>query len=195
MAIRSFSRSFRQPSRSPWPTRLAWLVIGIAAVVFVVIVIRNVRRHDALVQWRTELEAAAGNPAWPEWHAAWSELPPAPRRRHRLPTDLKGPYAYAATHPEVLERIPCYCGCVAEGHRSNLSCFVSGFRNNGTPVWTDHSLDCEMCVHIAREVMLMSRLGMSMPDIRGEIDRRYGHGTHRPTNTPVIGKEQQSRTR
>ena len=185
MRIRSFTHDLRRPSRSPWPTRLAWGVIGIVVLFIVVVAARNLRRHDALVQWRTELERAAGSPAWPAWSPAWPDLPPAPRRRHRLPVDLHGPYAYAATSAEVLERIPCYCGCVHEGHRSNLSCFVSGFRSDGTPAWTNHSFNCEMCVHIAREVMLMSSQGMSVSDIRRAIDQRYGHGSHRPTNTPL----------
>jgi hypothetical protein len=46
-----------------------------------------------------------------------------------------------------------------------------------------------MCVHIAREVMLMSSRGMSLSDIRGEIDKQYGHGSHRPTNTPLPGDQ------
>lgn len=189
MRIRSFTRDLRRPSRSPWPTRLAVVVIGIIVLFILVIAVRNLRRHDALVQWRTNLERAAGSPAWPAWSPSWPDLPPAPRRRHKLPVDLRGPYAYAATHPEVLERIPCYCGCVDEGHRSIRSCFVSSFRSDGAPVWTNHSFNCEMCVHIAREVMLMSSRGMSLSDIRGEIDKQYGHGSHRPTNTPLPGDQ------
>lgn len=185
MRIRSFTRDLRRPSRSPWPTRLALAVIGIVVLLIIVVAARNLRRHDALVQWRTDLERAAGSPAWPAWSATWPDLPPPPRRRHRLPVDLRGPYAYAATHPQVLERIPCYCGCVDEGHTSIRSCFVSSFRSDGTPVWTNHSFNCEMCVHIAREVMLMSSRGMSLSDIRSEIDRQYGQGSHRPTNTPL----------
>lgn len=184
MRIRSFTRGLRRRDCSPWPTRVAWAVVGIATVVFLVVAVRNLRRHDALVQWRTGLEAAAGSPAWPEWSPTWPDLP-VPRRRHRMLVDLKGPYAYAASHREILDHIPCYCGCVAEGHRSNLNCYVTGFRANGTPVWTDHSFNCEMCVHIAREVMLMSLQGTSLSDIRTVIDRRYGHGAHRSTNTPL----------
>jgi hypothetical protein len=183
MRIRSFT--VRGPSPSPWPTRLALAVIGIIVLLVFVLAARNLRRHDALVQWRTDLERAAGSPTWPAWSPTWPDLPPPARRRHRLPVDLRGPYAYAATHPEVLERIPCYCGCVDEGHQSIRSCFVSSFRTDGTPVWTNHSFNCEMCVHIAREVMLMSSRGMSLSDIRGEIDRQYGHGSHQPTNTPL----------
>lgn len=175
-------RSIRRPSGSVWSTRVAWAVLGTAAVVFVVVVVINLRRHDALVRWRANLEAATGNPAWPAWSPEWPELP-APRQR-QITAGLRGVYAYAATHKEVLGHIPCYCGCVREGHRSNLSCYVTEFRADGTPVWTDHSFSCDMCVHITREVMLMSAQRMSLGDIRATIEQRYGHRPHRATNTP-----------
>lgn len=184
MRIRSFRPSPRG-SRSAWPSRLAWSLIGIAAILFVAVAVRNLRRHDALTEWRQSLEAGANKPAWPEWSNAWPPLPDPPRARHQLPQDLHGFYAYAASHPQVLEKIPCYCGCVREGHRSNLNCFVSGFRRDGTPIWTDHSFSCPMCVHIAREVMLMASQGLSIGRIRSEIDARY-RDQGSPTNTPPL---------
>ena len=184
MHIRSFSRAMRRPSRSPWPARLAWMVITVAAVFFIAAVARNLGRHDSLTRWRQSLEEAAGRPDWPDWSQAWPALPAAPRRRHRLPQDLRGAYAYAALHQEVLRHIPCYCGCVREGHGSNLNCFVSSVRPDGTPVWTDHSFSCPMCLHIAREAMLMSSQGVSLQRIREEIDKRYP-GLGEPTNTPM----------
>lgn len=192
MRIRSFLRTMRQPSRSPWPSRLAWMVIAIMAVLFVAVAVRNLRRHDALTQWRQNLEAAAGSPAWPAWSPNWPPLPSPPARRHRLRQDLRGPYSYAARQKEVLQHVPCYCGCVREGHRSNLNCFVNGFRSDGTPIWTDHSFSCEMCVHIAREAMLMSSQGISVQRIREEIDRRY-RVLGDPTNTPLPSHLESSR--
>ena len=192
MRIRSFSRTTRQPPRSPWPLRLAWAVIAVVAVFFAVAAVRNLRRHDSLTQWRQSLEAAAASPAWPEWSADWPPLPSPALRRHRLPQDLRGPYSYAARHKEVLQHVPCYCGCVREGHRSNLNCFMNGFRPNGTPIWTDHSFSCEMCVHIAREAMLMSSQGISLQRVREEIDRRY-RVLGDPTNTPLPSHLESSR--
>lgn len=185
MRIRSVTRVMRQRSRSPWPLRLAWAVIAVVAIAFAALVARNLRRHDALTEWRQNLEIAAGRPAWPAWSPSWPSLPvPARQRRHQLPQDLRGPYAYAALNANVLRHIPCYCGCVREGHRSNLNCFVTSFRSDGTPVWTDHSFTCEMCIHIAREVMLMSSRGMPLQQIREEIDERY-RTVGQPTQTPL----------
>ena len=172
----------RRPSRSPWPSRVAWAVIGVGAVFFAVVVVRTIERHDALTRWRHSLEVAAGRPPWPEWSPAWPALPAPPQGRHRLPPELHGAYAYAARNKEVLQHIPCYCGCAGEGHRDNFSCFVSGSRPDGTPVWTDHSFGCPMCVHIARETMLMSSQGMSVQRIRQEIENHY-KALGEPTNT------------
>ncbi|AGX03192.1 hypothetical protein B14911_14987 [Bacillus sp. NRRL B-14911] len=34
-------------------------------------------------------------------------------------------YQFAVEHPEVLNYMPCYCGCYEEdGHESNTNCFV-----------------------------------------------------------------------
>ena len=95
--------------------------------------------------------------------------------------------ALAATEPNLLEHIPCYCGCVAEGHSSVLQCFVSSFRADGTPVWTNHSYTCPLCLHIAREVMLMSAMGKRRGDIRSEIDTRYKHLRAHATHTTAPG--------
>ena len=130
------------------------------------------------------MEAEAGRLPWPAWSPAWPPLPQPPARRHRLPQDLHGVYAYAATHQETLSKIPCFCGCAREGHTSVSSCFIQRFRGDGAPVWTAHSFDCEMCVHIAREVMLMESQGRSIRQIRAAIEERYAPG-HVSTPTPV----------
>ncbi len=34
-------------------------------------------------------------------------------------------YQFAVAHPDVLDYVPCYCGCYEEaGHESNTNCFV-----------------------------------------------------------------------
>ena len=188
MRIRSFVVRRRNQRASPWWDRAALAVIGLMVVAFAFIAVRNLRRHDALTRWRSALELAAGNPSWPEWSPAWPALPEVPARRARPPQDLRGVYAYAATHADLLAQIPCFCGCAAQGHRSLLNCFVSRFRADGTPAWTDHSFDCEICVHIAREVMLMESQGLQAGQIQAAIDRQYAHG-HVRTPTPVASHE------
>lgn len=40
-------------------------------------------------------------------------------------------YQFAVEHPEVLNYMPCYCGCYEEdGHTSNTNCFVDHVKEN-----------------------------------------------------------------
>ena len=174
-------RSSGRRRSSPWAGRAAAFIMAMLVVLIGMAVTRNARRLDALAQWRADLEAAAGQPAWPAWQPGWPPLPRPPGVRK----DLQGPYAFAATQADLLRHIPCYCGCVAQGHASAVSCFVHAFRENGAPVWNAHSFTCDVCVHIAREVMLMRLLGRSAEDIRREIDSRYRSSRHSPTHTPM----------
>jgi hypothetical protein len=60
-------------------------------------------------------------------------------------------YKYATEHPEVLEQIPCYCGCGQHGsvasegkpHKSVRDCFIS---DNGN--YDNHASFCDTCVGI-----------------------------------------------
>lgn len=46
-------------------------------------------------------------------------------------------YKFALEHPELLSKVPCYCGCGEEaGHKSNLDCFVK--KRSGTDVTFDN---------------------------------------------------------
>jgi len=81
-----------------------------------------------------------------------------PRKADKLPDfavtnsmTLKA-YKYATEHPEILEQIPCYCGCgehgsVASGGKPHMSvrdCFIT---DDG--VYDDHASFCDVCVGIA----------------------------------------------
>lgn len=40
-------------------------------------------------------------------------------------------YRFAAKHPEVLDYMPCYCGCYDDvGHESNTHCFIDSVEGN-----------------------------------------------------------------
>lgn len=48
-------------------------------------------------------------------------------------------YEFAAQHPEVLQYVPCYCGCESSGHPHNESCFVKRRDPRGNVVeWDTH---------------------------------------------------------
>ncbi len=68
------------------------------------------------------LVADPGKDQWPEPY--WREAPP----------EVKEAYRFAVANPQVLQYMPCYCGCVQDGHTSNKSCYVKEFRRDGTVV-------------------------------------------------------------
>lgn len=54
------------------------------------------------------------NPAKNEWPAEFLQLP----------AETQAMYRYAVANEATLEWFPCYCGCVAAGHKSNFDCYV-----------------------------------------------------------------------
>ena len=47
-------------------------------------------------------------------------------------------YRYAVEHGELLEYIPCVCGCGAIGHRHNADCYVAERLLDGAITFTNH---------------------------------------------------------
>ncbi|MBI2846813.1 MAG: hypothetical protein HYX82_02920 [Chloroflexi bacterium] len=45
--------------------------------------------------------------------------------------EVQEAYRYAMERPEVLQRVPCYCGCSAKGHRHSRDCFVRSEGSGG----------------------------------------------------------------
>ena len=56
------------------------------------------------------------------------------------PPVVREAYRFAIANPEVLSKIPCYCGCGAMDHDSNLDCFVESIEPDGSIVFGDHAL-------------------------------------------------------
>lgn len=95
---------------------------------------------------------------------------------------------YAATphFKEVLESMPCYCGCgESAGHKNNYDCFVAENKEDGKIVWDDHGTKCGTCLEIAAISMKEAANGKSTLDIRKMIDEKYNEGYAKPTPTPM----------
>lgn len=50
--------------------------------------------------------------------------PPSLDPEQFLDPNVKAAYAVARSAPELLEKMPCYCGCFSTGHSNNYDCFV-----------------------------------------------------------------------
>jgi hypothetical protein len=102
-------------------------------------------------------------------------------------TDLiRAAYQIAGQAPEVLEWMPCYCGCgESVGHTSNMNCFIQEVKEDGKIIWDDHGTRCAVCIEIAVNSVKMHQEGKSLKEIRQIIDESYKEGYAKPTDTKM----------
>lgn len=83
-------------------------------------------------------------------------------------------YKYATEHPEVLEQLPCYCGCGQHGsetsegkpHRFLRDCFI-----NDKGQYDSHASTCDVCIGLAMRAQNnfpsgITKLSAAMPDAK-----------------------------
>jgi hypothetical protein len=113
-------------------------------------------------------------------------LPPLPYEGYPSPRPMpmvQATYEFAARHPEVLQYIPCFCGCERGGHNSNHECFVRSRDPQGKVTWDSHGYGCAICIDVAYTSMQMFNTGASVAQIRTAIDQKYS--SRFPTSTPT----------
>jgi len=64
-----------------------------------------------------------------------------PEKVRRAPPVVQEAYRFAIANPEVLAKLPCYCGCGSMGHTSDLDCFIQEFKSDGTIVFGYHAFE------------------------------------------------------
>lgn len=71
--------------------------------------------------------AACGGqtPAAPATENKLAPVSALPPELQDAPAEVKDAYRFAIANKELLEQIPCFCGCNAIGHKSNYSCYVA----------------------------------------------------------------------
>jgi len=91
------------------------------------------------------------------------------------PVDVvRATYDFAAQHPEILKYVPCYCGCGAQGHSANESCFVARRDAKGNVLeWDAHGFGCTICIDVAREAMQLYSSGADVVSIRSAIEKKW----------------------
>ena len=82
-------------------------------------------------------------------------------------------YQFAVANPEILQGIPCYCGCGGMGHTSNYSCYVQSVGSTDAPVFDTHALGCSICVDITQDAMRHSKQEKSLPEIKAYVHDTY----------------------
>ena len=119
-------------------------------------------------------------PTAEEVSAAWQARPEYVRA---LPSEWQGAYSFALARPDVLQWLPCYCGCAGAGHRSNLDCFFQR-RESGVISFEEHASFCDICVKTANLAQQLVREGKTMTQVRDAVDATFG-GSAPGTDTPL----------
>ncbi|MGM9925132.1 MAG: PCYCGC motif-containing (lipo)protein [Bacillus sp. (in: firmicutes)] len=102
------------------------------------------------------------------------------------PEEMSTVYSAAAKHKDLLESMPCYCGCGdSAGHKNNYDCFVFQNKEDGSIIWDDHGTRCKVCLEIAAESVVQYNNGKSVKEVRDYIDAKYEKGYAKPTPTPM----------
>lgn len=117
-----------------------------------------------------------------------ASLPPLPLVSNlvpRSPQVIRDAYIFAAQNPQVLEYVPCFCGCETRGHKRNADCFVQSRNPDGSVrEWDTHGMACIVCIDVARDAMQMRASGARVDDIRNAVESKYA-AYERQTPTPL----------
>lgn len=108
-----------------------------------------------------------------EVHLAMSPLAQMPMDVQSAPVAVQEAYQFNTANPDIMQDIPCYCGCGDIGHTSNYDCYVSDVDAQGNITFENHALGCSICVDITQDVMRMLNDGKSPQDARAYIDATY----------------------
>lgn len=120
-------------------------------------------------------------PTGDEVTAAWKARPAFVKGST---AETQAAYAFALARPDVLQWLPCYCGCAAMDHRSNLDCFFKRREVAGSYVYEEHASYCDICVKIANTAHQMLQDGATMTQVRAAVDATFG-GAAPGTDTPL----------
>lgn len=120
------------------------------------------------------------------WDPSWPSLPVV-QTPGALAVDIaQSVYAVAATNAEVLQYIPCYCGCGSQGHQSNLHCYIKRRATDGRVIeWDSHGRICPMGPDITGDAVYWHQDGKPLSAVRADIAREFSsRGPATPTPGP-----------
>lgn len=94
-------------------------------------------------------------------------------------------YQGAVTNYDAYSHVPCYCGCAiyTTPHKSLAECYIKQMNADGSVVFTDHSMSCDICQGVAQ--MTVDGLAAKTPlkDIRAAVYNKFKY-TQIWTDTP-----------
>ena len=105
-----------------------------APLIAIVIVVAACSRNS------TDNSAPAGDSVRSRYAGPLPALPPVAFELPRPREVVQAVYYFAGRRPDVLQYVPCFCGCQNSGHVGNDDCFVSSRDASGKPAWDTHGM-------------------------------------------------------
>lgn len=128
------------------------------------------------------LTACGAQSSAEDHNLAMASLDGMPMDVKNAPVAVQQSYQFNVANPDVMEQLPCYCGCGAMGHTSNYDCYVSGIESDGTINYDSHALGCSICVDITQDAMRLLKQGKTVGEIKVYVDQTYAQ--YGPSNMP-----------
>ncbi len=135
-----------------------------------------------LIVFSSLLTACGGQSSAEDHELAMASLDGMPMDVKNAPVAVQQSYQFNVANPDVMEQLPCYCGCGAMGHTSNYACYVSGIESDGTINYDSHALGCSICVDITQDAMRLLKQGKTVGEIKVYVDQTYAQ--YGPSNMP-----------
>ena len=105
-----------------------------------------------------------------------SPLSEMPKEVRQASSNVQKAYQFNIANPDVMQEIPCYCGCGAIGHHSNFNCYAK-FNEDGSMSYDGHALGCSICVDITLDTIRLMEKGKDVAEIQAYVNdvySRYG---------------------
>lgn len=84
--------------------------------------------------------AGCGSKSSPKVELQMAPLDELPQSIRTSPINVREAYQFAVANPDILQKIPCYCGCGGVGHQNNYHCYVQeDDRPNGNLLLDSHA--------------------------------------------------------
>jgi hypothetical protein len=97
-----------------------------------------------------------------------------------MPDDVKNAatvtqqaYQFAVANPDVMQHVPCYCGCGNMGHTSSYMCYVKSVEADGKVNFDSHAIGCSICVDITQDTLRLLKQGKNVTEIKAYVDKTY----------------------
>ncbi len=101
-----------------------------------------------------------------------------------IKSGIKEAYSFAKLNPEMLEGLPCNCGCMSDAashggrlhSRGLVDCFMKGDVNNGGN-WDSHASECGLCYEDALLSRDLYEEGKTKSEIKEILEEKYSKQT------------------